>query len=81
MRMTISLDDELATQVRREAAARGVSASAFISKALYDSLKHREPSAERPFKLVTVQGVRPKPGIDLDRPRALDAEDDYNSGT
>lgn len=28
-----------------------------------------------PFRLVTVRGVRPRPGIDLDRPLALDAED------
>ena len=29
-----------------------------------------------PFRLVTVRGVRPRPGVDLDRPRALDADDD-----
>ena len=29
-----------------------------------------------PFRLVTVRGVRARPGVDLDRPRALDAQDD-----
>ena len=79
MRMTISLDDQLAKRVRREAAARGISVSAFIATTLSDALKRREPSAVPPFELVTVRDARPKPGVDLDRPRALDAEDDENS--
>ncbi len=76
MRTTISLDDQLARQVQREAAARGVSVSAFISKTLDDALKRRDPSEPPPFRLVTVRGVYPRPGVDLDRPRALDARDD-----
>ena len=76
MRTTISLDDQLAKQVRRAAAAGGISVSAYISRTLSDALKRREPSEPPPFQLVTVRGGRPRPGIDLDRPRALDAEDD-----
>lgn len=76
MRTTISLDDQLAKQVRREAADRGVSVSAFISTTLSDVLKRREPPEAPPFRLVTVRGVRPRPGIDLDRPRALDVRED-----
>ena len=76
MRTTISLEDRLARQVRREASARGVSVSAFIAKTLDDALKQRECAEPPPFRLVTVRGVRPRPGVDLDRPRALDAEDD-----
>ena len=79
MRTTISLDDQLAKQVRREAADRGVSVSAFISTTLSDALKRRELSEPPPFRLLTVRGVRPRPGIDLDRPRALDARDDEAS--
>jgi len=75
MRTTISLDDRLAEQVRRAAAARGMSVSAFIAKTLDDALKRREPP-EPPFRLVTVRGVRARPGVALDRPRALDAQDD-----
>ena len=76
MRTTISLDDRLARQVRREAAARGVSVSAFIARTLDDALKRRECAEPPPFRLVTVRGVRPRAGVDLDRPRALDAEGD-----
>ena len=72
MRTTISLDDALAQSVRREAKARGVTVSAFIAAALDEALRRREstPTAP-PFRLVTVRGSRPRPGIDLDRPRAL----------
>ena len=83
MRTTISLDDQLAKQVRRAAAARGVSVSAFISSTLDDALKRGEPSEPLPFRLVTVCGVHPRTGVDLDRPRALDAQDDearFNRG-
>ena len=76
MRVTISLDDQLAKQVRCEAAVRGISVSAYISKTLSGALQSREPSEPLPFQLVAVRGARPRPGIDLDRPRALDAEDD-----
>ena len=76
MRTTISLNDQLAKQVRREAADRGVSVSAFIAATLGDALKRREPPEAPPFRLVTVRGARPRPGIDLDRPRALEARED-----
>ncbi len=76
MRTIISLEDRLARQVRREAAARGVSVSAFIARTLDDALKQREGAAPPPFRLVTVRGIRPRPGVDLDGPRALDAEED-----
>ncbi len=78
MRTTISLDDQLAKQVRSAAEARGISVSAFIAKTLDDALKRRETLEPPPFHLVTVRGVRPRPGVDLDRPRALDALDDEN---
>lgn len=76
MRTTISLDDQLARQVRRAAAARSLSVSAFISRTLDDALKRHEPAAAPPFRLVTVRGVQPRPGVDLDRPRAFEVEDD-----
>ena len=76
MRMTISLDDRLAKQVRREAEARGLSVSAFIARTLDDALKRGEPSEPPPFRLITVRGGHPRPGVDLDRPRSLDAQDD-----
>ena len=79
MRTTISLDDQLAKRVRREAAARGISVSAFISRTLSAALERRDSSAVPPFELVTVRDARPKPGVDLDRPRELDTRDDEDS--
>ena len=76
MRTTISLDDQLAKQVRRAAEARGISVSAFIAKTLGDALKRRETPEPPPFRLITVRGVHTRPGVDLDRPRALDVQDD-----
>jgi len=76
MRTTISLDARLAEQVRRAAAARGMSVSAFIAETLDDALRRREPTEPPPFRLVTVGGVRARPDVALDRPRALDAQDD-----
>ena len=76
MRTTISLDDQLARQVRRAAAARDMSVSAFISKTLDDALKRHDPSEPPPFRLITVRGVRPRPGINLNRPRELEARED-----
>jgi hypothetical protein len=77
MRTTISLDDRVAAQVRRAAAAQGVSVSAFIARTLDDALQRRTPAEPpRPFRLITVGGSGPRPGIDLDRPRAIDAAED-----
>lgn len=76
MRTTISLDDYLERQVRRRAAAEGLSVSAFISKVLNDALKRRAPPERTPFRLVTVRNARLRPGVDLDSPRSLDVEDD-----
>ena len=76
MRTTISLDDQLARQVRRAAEAAGISVSAFIARTLDDAMKRRETPEPPPFNLITVRGVRARPGVDLDRPRALDAQDD-----
>jgi len=75
MRTTISLSDRLDRQVRREAATRGMSVSSFIAKTLDDALKQRERTTVPPFRLVTVRS-RPRPGVDLDRPRVLEVEED-----
>ena len=81
MRLDISLDDHLAKRLDRAAAEEGLSVSAFIAKTLDDVLMCREPSRPPPFRLVTVRGGRPRAGIDLDRPCALDiAEDEIQFG-
>ncbi len=76
MRMRISLIAQYSKQVRRAAAARGIRVSAFIARTLSDALKRLKPSEPPPFRLVTVRSVYPRPGADLDRPRALETEDD-----
>ena len=69
MLTTISLGGRLARRVRREASDRGVSVRASIAGTLDDALRQRERAEPPPFRLVTVRGVRPRPGVDLDRAR------------
>ena len=76
MRTAISHFDRLANQIRRAAAARCISISESIYGTLSNALKRREPSEPEPFRLLTVRSVSSRPGVDLDRPRALEAEDD-----
>jgi len=53
-----------------------MSVSAFIARTLGDALKRQRPLRLPPFRLITVTGEGLHPGIDLDRPRTLDAGDD-----
>lgn len=77
MRTTISLDDHLAQAVRREARARSMSMSAFIAGVLADTVQQKAPAdAAATFKFPTISGVRVRPDIDLDQPRALEVLDD-----
>ena len=76
VRLTISMDDRLAEDVRREAGARGLSVSAFIARIVDDALTRPEPTQVKPFRLITVGGNGPLPGVDLDRPRDLESRDD-----
>ena len=72
MSLAFSLDDRLAKRLERAAAEEGLSVGAFIAKTLNDALVRREPSRPPPFRLVTIPGGRPRDGIDLDHPCALD---------
>lgn len=81
MRTTISLDDRLAEEVRRRAAAEGMSVSAFIARILDDRLKQREPKPQRPFRLVTVGGPGVVEGVNLDRPRSIETAADESTWT
>ena len=40
---------------------------------LDEQLGESEPP---PFRLITVRGSRPRPGVDLERPRTIDVEED-----
>lgn len=77
MRTTISLDDRIFAAVKRRAAERGLSVSAFVAKVLDDAIKRDlEPAKKGPFRLVTVGGGGTYPDIDLDRPRELMVAED-----
>jgi hypothetical protein len=77
MRTTISLDDTLGKAARRRAREQGLSLSALVAQALKALLTEREPrTPSRPFRLVTVSGGGPQPGVDLDRTSALIVADD-----
>ena len=82
MRTTISLDDRIFEAVKRRAAAEGRSVSAYIAAVLDDAVKRDlQPEEQQPFRLVTVDGGGPYPGMDLDRPRELMvAEDEEQYG-
>lgn len=72
MRTTISLDDRLGRVAKRRAAAEGLSLSAYIARLLEGALTAKAATAAAPpFRLVTVGGGGPLPGVDLDRPNEL----------
>ncbi len=76
IRTTISLEDRLVMQVRREASLRGVSVIRFIATILDDALKRTEPREAPALRLVTVGGDGPRTGFDVDRPRAFEVGED-----
>ena len=77
MRTTISLEDGLGKAARRRAREEGLSLSALVARALRSLLTKGQPQVEgRPFRLVTVRGEGPQPGVDLDRTSTLIVADD-----
>lgn len=77
MRTTISLSDGLARDVRRRAAAQGVSVSAFIEALIRAGLHAQvSPSEAPPFRLITFDGGGVRPGIELDRAARLVEDED-----
>jgi len=72
MRTTITLDEGLATDLKRRARAEGKSVSAVIAEALRAQLSKREtPSKTAPFRLITVKGGGLRPGVDVTKLRSL----------
>lgn len=78
MRTTIFVEDRLGEAAKTRAREEGVSLSAFVSRSLELQLARSQaaPVAALPFRLVTVGGDGPRPGIDLDRTSELLAADD-----
>jgi hypothetical protein len=77
MRTTISLDEHILDAVKRGAAEKGLSVSAYIASILDEAIKReREAQDDPPFRLITAGGGGPLDGVDLDRPRELMVADD-----
>jgi hypothetical protein len=77
MRTTITLDDGLASDLKRHAAQAGLSVSALIERLLRAALtKPARASAPPRFRLVTVKGGGLRGGVDLDRMAKLTEEAD-----
>ena len=53
-----------------------MSMNPFSTKPLEDARRGRDDREPEPFRLITVRGSGVRPGVDLDRPRALEVEED-----
>lgn len=72
MRTTIYLDDALASEVKKVAAASGRTMTAVIEDALRGSLlKRPTPPRRTRVRLTTFRGRGLQPGVDLDDTAAL----------
>jgi hypothetical protein len=77
MRTTISLDDNLGKAARGRARQEGLSLSALVARALKAFLTDTVSRNEsQPFRLMTVDGGGPQPGVDLDRTSGLMVAED-----
>lgn len=73
MRTTIQLDDDVFRAFKARAAQRGTSLAREIEQALRADLVARAAAAEAPpYRVRTVRGTAPVPGVDLNSHAALD---------
>ena len=71
-RTTITFDDRLLQDAKREALERGVPLAALVQDALRAELARREVAGREPFELVVFDGGGGlRPGVDLDSNAAL----------
>jgi predicted transcriptional regulator len=77
MRTTITLDDGLAADLKRQARVEGKSLSTLVVEAVRAQLGKR-PAAEKSakFRLVTVKGGGLRAGVELGTPGTLEEADD-----
>jgi hypothetical protein len=77
MRTTIVVDDNIGERAQARARREGLSFSALVTRALEEHLARKPKRVDAPpFRLVTVGGGGPRPGIDLDRTSELLAAED-----
>jgi hypothetical protein len=68
MRTTITLDDALAREVKREAARLQITVSQYLERAARAELsRQKQVKPAKRFKLITFCGDGPQPGVDLNR--------------
>lgn len=71
MRTTITIDDGLLAQVKQRAVETGRTVSQTIEDALRESLLRRRERPSSRVELLTWNGGKPLPGVDLDNNAAL----------
>lgn len=77
MRTTVSIDDQVFRDAKRQAADEGRTLGDLITEALRARLGQRAGKTEGPYKVVTFAGGGPLPGIDITNNAAVrDAMDD-----
>jgi hypothetical protein len=65
MRTTLTIDDELARELRRTAQARGQPFKQVVNEALRAGLRGLETTMPRPYRLTPAALGQPRAGIDL----------------
>lgn len=81
MRTTVSIDDPLLENAKRQAAERGVTLGGLIEDALRAYLANAEREADRPFRLHTVRGRIKNRNLDMDRTSAIITAEDEETYT
>lgn len=71
MRTTITIDDDLLDEVRRQAAERRQTVSEVIQESVRESFLRRREASRESFQLRTFNGGGYQPGVDLDDNAAL----------
>ncbi len=71
MRTTVTIDDQVFRDAKRQAADEGRTLSDLITEALRSRLARRADTSEEPYEPVTFAGGGPLPGIDITNNAAL----------
>lgn len=71
MRTTLTLDDELAAEIKREAARSGRSFKDTVNDSLRLGLNVKQAARELPRFRVRAKDLKPRPGVDFENVSAL----------
>lgn len=77
MRTTVTIDDQVFRDAKRQAADEGRTLSDLITEALRTRLALKHVATEKPYRMLTYGRGGPRPGIDITNNAAVrDAMDD-----